>query len=966
MGVGRGRTGASLLADADSQALVTDFSDREKVTHRAFYEQQIDAEKVKDKRGVVDLRDAADFDEMKDLRFYNELEYYHGWSEGENIVLLRRDPATGKRIKEVHPFEWYFFLTREDYERVPREKWDWLCRQHAKRVVPDPEYPDRFVRVYVQYNYPKIDHDRIFQRVGDPDAGAMWLAPYVLGERPHAVRFPVDRDRWTPVHEVVAWCRRKGMNPLEADLTPKQRFLTDYDLHIQAHYHLGFIDIETDDSVGGFDNKEHNRILSIAWEGDRVEQDPEDRGFLRLEAETDAAEREMLLRFKRECVSKYDVIAAWNGFAFDFPILIFRFRKHRIPIDWRWHLFADPLPVFKRHYVRAGSDAISYSLDSIGAAVLKMRKMDWRTEFRKRRPGVVPKFINLYRYEPELLEEYNRYDTTILRKLEAFTGFVSIEQIFCRVANGFANDWNISTKIDQLLLKKAFKSGHHFPTRLWSPGQPEQYEGAFVFPPVIGMHENVCAFDFKSLYPSMVRAFNVSPETIVKEEDRENFLREHGPDALCRCPKVDVGGGVMKGGSTFRLDQEGYISQMFVRTLERRKKYTDLQAKRLNETGSTQDDLFLLYYRLAYSFKRLGLSFYGDMGNPRSRYYDTELAEAITLSGRFFILETAKYAEEIGGYRALYGDTDSLYIQLAPTGKTWPSEAARIAELNEAAEKFLQYVGTRYTEHLRSFGCRMDWHSVLLEYEDVYDRVFFVCKKRYAGRLLVHKGERTDNVEVKGLEVMRSDCSGMTRRLQKRVLDAILMERMTGDELEEKVIAPEFKRCAENELTAAEVSIGKGISKEPERYKTKTLHVRLADAIRRDGREFYVGMKVEFVVTSVKPNLDGVLRSDYEDAAGKIAYAAEYYWDRVIYPASLRILQVCFPEKDWGVWLIEERRRRRVLVERYKKWLRDPKRVRKAVEQIRANPKGLLRPEDIEELRRSPRIRTIYREEGEE
>jgi len=954
------RTGASLAQDADAQGLATDFSSARKapVVHKE-YAQSISADAVSDKRDVVDLRDATDFDEMKDLRFFNEREYYHGWSEGEDIVLLRRDPATGKRIKEVHPFEWYFFLTREDFERIPEEKWAWLCRNHAKRVVPDPEFPDRYVRVYVSYKYPKIDHDQIFRKVGDPDAGAMWLAPYVLGERPHAVRFPQDRDRWTPIQETIEWCRRKGLEPLEADLTPKQRFLTDYDLHIQPKYHLGFIDIETDDSVGGFDNKEHNRILSIAWEGDRAEEDPEDRGFVRLEAETDEAEREMLLRFKRECVARYDVIAAWNGFGFDFPILIFRFRKHRIPIDWRYHLFADPLPVFKRHYVRAGSDAISYSLDAIGAAVLKMRKMDWRTEFRKRRPGVVPKFINLYRHEPALLEEYNRYDATILRKLEAFTGFVAIEQIFCRVANGFANDWNISTKIDQLLLKKAFKSGHHFATRYWSPSRPEQYEGAYVFPPVVGMHENVCAFDFKSLYPSMVRAFNISPETLIKEEDRENFLLEHGPDSLCRCPAVDVGDGVMKGGSTFRRDREGYISQMFVRTLERRKKYTTLQSQRLKEVGTTQDDLFLLYYRLAYSFKRLGLSFYGDMGNPRSRYYDTELAEAITLAGRFFIMHTARYAEEVGGYRALYGDTDSLYIQLAPTGKTWPSEEARIAELNEKAERFLEYVGSRYEAHLRSFNCNMDWNVVLLEYEDVYDRVFFVVKKRYAGRLLVHKGEKTDNVEVKGLEVMRSDCSGMTRRLQQRVLDAVLMERMSGEEIERTIIAPEFTRCAENQLTPAEVSIGKGISKEPERYKTKALHVKLAEEIRATGREFFVGMKVEYVVTSVKPNLNGVIREEYEDAGGAISYAAEYYWDRVIYPASLRILQVCFPEKDWKRWLVENRRRRRDLVQRYQRWFLDPKRVGKAVERIRENVRGLLQEEDLVELRRSPRIRTI-------
>jgi len=955
------RTGSSLIGDADTQGIAGDFgAGAEK---RKFYVQEIDSKEVRDSRDEVDLESAADFEEMKDQRFFfSDKEYYHGWSEGEDVVLLRRDPATGRRVKEVHPFEWYFLLRREEFERIPSESWDWLCRRHARRVEPDALYPERFVRVYVSRRVPKIDHKRIFRNVGDPDRASSWATPYFLGERPGALRFPRDRDRWEPVHEAVEWCRRKGLEPLEADLTPKQRFLTDVDLKIQARYRMGFLDIETDDTVGGFERKEQNRILSIAWEGDRFDSDPSDAGFLRLEEETDAAEREMLLRFKRECVERYDVLAAWNGFGFDFPVIFYRFRKHRIWIDWRYHLFADPLPVFKRHYTRAGADAVSYALDSIGERVLKMQKIDWRTTFRERRPGVVPKFINLYRYEPELLEEYNRYDARILRKLEEFTGFVSIEQIFCRIANGFANDWNISTKIDQLLLKKGYKEGEHFRTRYWSSAEPEKYEGAYVFPPVVGMHENVAALDFKSLYPSMVRAFNISPETIVKLEDREAFLRENGPDSLCRCPLVEVeteGGGTLeKGGATFRRDREGYISQMFVRTLERRKKYTDLQGKRLEEVGTTQDDLYLLYYRLAYSFKRLGLSFYGDMGNARSRYYDTELAEAITLSGRYFIRLTERYAKE-NGFAVLYGDTDSVFVQLAPTGKTWPSEDARIEEILDAGNRFVAYCQERYLEELRGFNCNLDWNRVELEFEDVYDRIFFVVKKRYAGRMLLHKGGKTDHVEVKGLEVMRSDCSGMTRRLQQRVLDAILTEGLSGDEIERGVVEPEFRRCAEGELSVDEVSIGKGISKDPERYKTTPLHVKLAAEIRETGREYYVGMKVEYVVTGTKPNLSGVTRGDFEDAAGGIAYDAEYYWDRVIFPASQRILEVCFPVIDWSKWLIKGRARRRKLVDRYRTWLADPKRVSKAVARIRENRGDILLEADLEELRSAPRAKRI-------
>ena len=929
--------------------------------HRAQYEQAIDSKKVKDKRAFEDLAEAADFDEMKDSSFvFNpHTYYYHGWSDGKDIVLLTRDPATGRRVKEVHPFEWYFYITAEDYRKVPEDKWAWLCRNHAKRVEPDPRFPELYYRVYIEQNFPKFNRKRYFQRVGDPEYGGHWADAFWLGERPQAVRFPQDRDRWTDVHWTLRWCDRKGVEPLEADLTPKQRFLTDYDIRINPKFHMGFIDIETDDSVGGFDNKEHNRILSIAWEGDRVEDDPDDQGFVILREETDEAEREMLLEFKRRCLSKYDVHCAWNGTGFDFPVLIYRFYHHKIFVDWRYNLLVDPLPIFKRHYVRAGGDAISFSLDSIGDKVLKIKKLDWRTIFRERRPGITPKFINLYRYEPELLEEYNRLDSTILRKLEAFTGFVMVEQLFCRIANGFPNDFQISTKVDQLLLKKGFKEGHHFRTRYWSPRKPDQYEGAYVFPPQVGMHRNVAAFDFKSLYPSMVRAFNISPETIVKTESRPDF----DPTQLCRIPEIDLdkvgedGSPVVvhKGGTTFRIDQQGYISQMFERTLERRKKYTDLQKQRLEVVGTTQDDLFLLYYRLAYSFKRLGLSFYGDMGNSRSRFYDTELAEAITLSGQFFIKLTEKFARA-NGFAPLYGDTDSVYIQLAPTDQEWATEEERIAELNAIGERFVDYCQERYVEILKECNCNLEWNAILLEFEDIFDRIFFVKKKRYAGRMLSHKGGKTDHVEVKGLEVMRSDCSGKTRVLQKAVLDAILMKGIDADEMEREIVEPAFDSCLAGELTVDDVVIGKGISKEPDRYKSQSLHVKLAEQIREHGREFFVGMKVEYVVTKSGSPLQGVTRDEYEES-DEITYDPEYYWDKVIYPASQRILEVVYPGKDWTRWLVSQRKRRVKLVDRYKKWLRDPKKVQKAIDQIRANPKGVLGPPELDELRRSPRVR---------
>ncbi len=944
---GDSKLGGELIGDADTQALVGDVARGN----------ESDSSSVE-----VDLRDAADFDDAGSgaERFRPEFEYYNGWSEGDDVVLMRRDPRTGKRIKEVHPFEWYFYVRRGEYDRVPREKWAWLARRHARRVIPDPKFPDEYVRVYVRNSVRKLDLDRIFRGIGDPEWGPKWAVPLFLGERPRSLRLPRDRNAWTDLHHAVNWCVRNGVEPLEADLSPKQRLMTDFDVRIQAKYRVGFFDLETDDSVGGFDRKEEARILSVAWEGDRVDEDPKDRGFLLLEEESDEAERELLVQFKRKCLEKYDVVVAWNGAGFDFPVLINRFRLRKVRVEWRRHLFLDLLPIFKRHFVRAGAKAQSFALDAIGEKVLGMRKFDWRSTFRERNRGVPATFLNLYRHEPKLLEEYNWYDVEITRKLEEFTGFAAIEQLFCRISSGFVNDLQIMTKVDQLLLKKGYKEGHHFRTRYWMKEEPERYEGAYVFDPIVGMHENVCVFDFKSLYPSMIRAFNISPETIVRKEERDDF--EVG--RLCRIPhvtldRVDEGEfeGVRKGGTTFRTDREGFISQMYERTLERRSKYTKLQGERLKVCGTTQDELYLLYYRLAYSFKRLGLSFYGDLGNPKSRYYDVDLAEAVTLSGQYFIRKTNEYAKKCG-YSAIYGDTDSIFVRLSNEGETWENDELRLNDLIARAERFVVYCQERYAKLLEEHGCKPEWNTVYLEFEDIHDRIFFTSKKRYAGKQLYHKGERTSHVEVKGFEVMRSDTSQVARELQRRVLDAVLMENLSAEELERGIVEPEFERAASGKLTAEEVTISKGISRDPDRYKANALHVDLAREIRDHGREFHLGMKVEYVVTGSKPKLSGVLASEYAEDSS-LTYDAGYYWDSVIFPPTLRILEVVHPSVDWRGYLLEVRRRRRTLMERYRKWLRDPKRVVKAVEQIRANAGNVLSPKELEELRAVPRVRAL-------
>ena len=64
-----------------------------------------------------------------------------------------------------------------------------------------------------------------------------------------------------------------------------------------------------------------------------------------------------------------------------------------------------------------------------------------------------------------------------------------------------------------------------------SESKDTQYVGAYVKPPQVGQHEWVCSFDVASMYPHIIRQWNLSPETLV--DHRVMSLTESGR-ASCR------------------------------------------------------------------------------------------------------------------------------------------------------------------------------------------------------------------------------------------------------------------------------------------------------------------------------------------------------------------------------------------------------------------------------------------------
>jgi DNA polymerase-2 len=148
------------------------------------------------------------------------------------------------------------------------------------------------------------------------------------------------------------------------------------------------------------------------------------------------------------------------------------------------------------------------------------------------------------------------------------------------------------------------------------------------------LHRNVWVFDFKSLYPSIIRTFNIDPLAYVANESAERDL-------------IDTPGGAFRREPAIL---PGILDELFPRREAAKKAGDDVASN---------------------AIKILMNSFYGVLGTPACRFHNPALANAITGQGRELLLWSKQWFEA-AGFRVIYGDTDSLFVL---SGADDPAEA---------------------------------------------------------------------------------------------------------------------------------------------------------------------------------------------------------------------------------------------------------------------------------------------------
>jgi DNA polymerase-2 len=306
--------------------------------------------------------------------------------------------------------------------------------------------------------------------------------------------------------------------------------------------------------------------------------------------------------------------------------------------------------------------------------------------------------------------------------------------------------------------------------------------GGTVLEASAGIFPRVLVYDFRSLYPSIMRTFNVDPLAYARAAARPEsaVMSSRGDDITApNGARFDRRAGVMPGliaeysAERERAIAEGDEVAAYV--------YKILQKSlTLNSTEREEVEKMQQYVEqqeiTAYCLKILQNSFYGVLGAEGCRYARTELAGAITSFGKKF-LTMARDFFEARGQRVLYGDTDSVFVLSGtPKGTTF----TELITMGNASADTLNLQITKNIEE----EYRLKSH-LRIRCEKAY-KYFLIPRlksnqsgegrgraKGYAGLLLQ---DRDSIVEVKGMEAVRSDFTPLARDFQLALLRLVFSE----------------------------------------------------------------------------------------------------------------------------------------------------------------------------------------------
>ena len=469
----------------------------------------------------------------------------------------------------------------------------------------------------------------------------------------------------------------------------------------------------------------------------------------------------------------------------------------------------------------------SYKLGDIGEKYVKLGKIEYEGSLDKLFKDDVHKFI-----------EYNLRDVEILIELDKKLQFIDLTVNICHLCHVPYENIYYSTALNEGAILTYLKRKD-----IVSPNKPttynpalkeanEEYAGGYLKDPIPGLYEWVSDLDFTSLYPSIIRNLNMGIETLVgRIQNRNKYDNKWGlgdlkamdgddeipiekitPDRRVKLTYIKVKDLITlvennkliisANGTLFRKDKSSIVVEILNDWFNKRKQYKDLM-KTAFKTGDTAKGEH--YNRLQHTFKIKLNDVYGVFAQNGWRYSDGNLfiSKAITLTGQRLDQESINFINReistelrVEKDYVITADTDSLFFELKDLIlKRKPdiniNSREEVVPVALEITKDYQDKTKPFLQNLCKDLFNIDNEYFELKQEVVLERGYFAGKRRYAQFIVNKEGVPTEELDIKGMDVMKSNMNPLYRKFGEGILLDIMYGK-TKTEIDKKII--DFKK----------------------------------------------------------------------------------------------------------------------------------------------------------------------------
>ncbi len=332
------------------------------------------------------------------------------------------------------------------------------------------------------------------------------------------------------------------------------------------------------------------------------------------------------------------------------------------------------------------------------------------------------------------------------------------------------------------------RNGYYQPVMSLEELLRERDHGGLIFAPTVGLHENVGALDFESMFPHLIIKDNISYENVRTDRESEGFLLDFTRDTLSR----------------------------------------RLHFKHLRKDLKDQPEKWFYAETRQQALKEILFCTYGYSGCWANKFGNMDTFMEINQSARVNLVKAMNVARE-QGFHTIYGNSDSLFLKRE--GATYEDfdqlsrDIAKATDLPIAIENHFKYLVLLPQKSGKDFGAINRYYGL-----------------RYDGELVCRGIElRRRNTCPFVKDAQRDAIMAM---LSKDSMDEVLS---SGIEDANKVL-DKASRMLKQELVSIEELVSKTIlRRKPSQYKARLPHVAAAEALEINHNEVGRGDVIKYV-----------------------------------------------------------------------------------------------------------------------